>query len=296
MKVGKYSQNGQIRAFLVRSDNALVDAQHLALDLFPQQVREAAAMLISGGDAGFCAALPTIERFLFENPNSLREAPALSHDLEFEPPTRPRSFLCVGLNYKDHAAESKMELPKAPLLFSKTANAIGAHNRAVAIPPNCLQLDFEAELAVVMGKRCRNASREDAAGYIAGYTCGNDFSARDFQFGDGQWYRGKSCDGFGPLGPWLVTPAEAGDPQSLGIRLRLNGTTMQDSNTCNLVFGVPALVEYASTYMTLEPGDVILTGTPPGVGFSRKPPVFLKSGDLVEVEIERIGVLANRIR
>lgn len=296
MKAGKYSHNGQIRAFLVRSDSALVDAQHLASDLFPQEVRAAASMLVSGGDAGFCAALPTIERFLSEDPNSLREAPALPSDFKFEPPTRPRSFLCVGLNYRDHAAESKMELPKAPLLFSKTANAISAHNFVVAVPPNCSQLDFEAELAVVIGKRCRNVSREDAADYIVGYTCGNDLSARDFQFGDGQWFRGKSCDGFGPLGPWLVSPAEVGNPQSLGIRLRVNGTTLQDSNTCNLVFDVPALVEYASTYMTLEPGDVILTGTPPGVGFSRKPPVFLKKGDLVEVEIERIGVLANQIR
>ncbi|MGE5112474.1 MAG: fumarylacetoacetate hydrolase family protein [Acidobacteriaceae bacterium] len=295
MKAGKYSRNGQIGVFLVRSDGGLVDAQHLASNASPEQIREV-ARLASRGDSGFCAALPLIESYLSEKPDSLDHASTLPSDLKFEPPTRPQSFLCVGLNYKDHAAESKMELPKAPLLFAKTGNAISAHYRDVAIPPNCTHFDFEAELAVVMGKRCRNVSREDAAGYIAGYTCGNDLSARDFQFGDGQWYRGKSCDGFGPLGPWLVTPAEIGDPQSLGIRLRINGTTMQDSNTCNLVFDVPALVEYASNYMTLDPGDVILTGTPPGVGFSRKPPIFLKSGDVVEVEIERIGVLVNRIR
>jgi 2-keto-4-pentenoate hydratase/2-oxohepta-3-ene-1,7-dioic acid hydratase in catechol pathway len=188
-----------------------------------------------------------------------------------------------------------MALPKAPLLFAKTANAIGGHENVVAIPANSSQLDFEAELAVVIGKQCRGVSREEAGNYIAGYTCANDLSARDMQFSDGQWYRGKSCDGFGPLGPWIATPCEIGNPQNLRIRLWLNGQTMQDSNTCNLVFDVPALVEYISGYITLEPGDVILTGTPPGVGFSRTPPVFLKSGDVVEVEIENIGVLLNRI-
>ena len=281
--------------FLVRRDGALVDSSSLDSSSFPTQVRESASLLNSGGGAGFCSALRLLERFESESPAWLQDLSALPNDLQFLSPVRPRSFLCVGLNYKDHAAESKMTLPKVPLLFAKTANAISAHKRTVAIPSNSSQVDFEAELAVVIGKNCRSVSREEAGEFIAGYTCANDVSARDMQFADGQWYRGKSCDGFGPLGPWLVTPLEVGDPQSLRIQLRLNGQTMQDSNTCNLVFDVPALVEYVSTYMTLEPGDVILTGTPPGVGFSRTPPIFMKSGDVVEVEIEKIGVLHNQI-
>lgn len=281
--------------FLVRNDGALVNAAQLDSSAFPGTVCESARQLISGGDAGFCSALPMLEQFESENRGWLQDAATLPRDLQFLPPVHPRTFLCVGLNYRDHAAESKMALPKVPLLFAKTANAISAHKCTVAIPPNSSQLDFEAELAVVIGKKCRGVSREEAAKFIAGYTCANDLSARDMQFSDGQWYRGKSCDGFGPLGPWLVTPAEVGDPQSLRIQLRLNGQTMQDSNTCNLLFDVPGLIEYISAYITLDPGDVILTGTPPGVGFSRTPPVFLKSGDVVEVEIEKIGVLLNRI-
>ncbi len=295
MKTGKYSHNNEERAFLVRSDGALVDASCLDSSAFPEQVRESVRLLSSGADNGFCSALPLLQQYNSRHPAWLQDLPTLPNDLQFLPPVRPRSFLCVGLNYRDHAAESKMALPKVPLLFAKTANAISAHNNTVVIPPNSSQLDFEAELAVVIGKKCRYVRSDEAYNFIAGYTCANDVSARDMQFSDGQWYRGKSCDGFGPLGPWLATPSEVGDPQNLRIQLRLNGQTMQDSNTCNLVFDVPALVEYVSAYMTLEPGDVILTGTPPGVGFSRKPPVFMKSGDFVEVEIEKIGVLANRI-
>ena len=294
MRVGRYVRNGDRGSFVVRADGALIDAAYMDSDRVPSQVREAARGL-EGNDSDFYAALPVIERYLSENPKRLDDATPLPKYVEFDTPAHPQSFICVGLNYRDHAGEAKMALPKAPRLFAKTANAISAHNRQVEIPPNCSQLDFEAELAVVIGKRCSKVRKEDGASYIGGYTCGNDVSARDFQFGDGQWYRGKSCDGFGPLGPWIVTPAEVGDPHNLKIQLRLNGATMQDSNTSNLVFDVPELVEYASTYITLEPGDVILTGTPFGVGFSRTPPVYLKSGDLMEVEIERIGVLTNRI-
>ncbi len=281
----------------MRSDGALIDAGQLDSSRFPASIRDSLRLLSSAGDAGFCSVLPLLEEFTSRNPGWLQDAtPIPADEIRFQPPVHPRSFLCVGLNYRDHAAEAKMALPKVPLLFAKTANAIGGHEGVVAIPPNSVQLDFEAELAVVIGQRCTSVSTEEASNYIAGYTCANDFSARDMQFSDGQWYRGKSCDGFGPLGPWIATPTEIGDPQNLRIQLRVNGQTMQDSNTCNLVFDVPALVEYVSAYITLEPGDVILTGTPPGVGFSRTPPVFLKPGDVVEVEIEKIGVLRNRIK
>jgi len=207
----------------------------------------------------------------------------------------PRNFICVGLNYRDHAQETGLKIPEKPLLFAKTWNAINGHNCSVFMPEGTTQVDYEAELTVVIGRKCHRVSPADALSCVAGYTCGNDVSARDFQFGDGQWFRGKSIDGFGPIGPWIVTPSAVGDPHKLRIRLRLNVQTMQDSTTANLIFGIPELVSYTSRNMTLMPGDVIMTGTPPGVGFTRKPPVFVKPGDRMEVEIENVGTLANTI-
>lgn len=188
-----------------------------------------------------------------------------------------------------------MAIPEEPLLFAKTTNAVNGHNSAVRLAYGSSQVDYEAELVVVVGRRCQNVPVADALSYVAGYTCGNDVSARDFQFKSGQWYRGKSADGFGPIGPWLVTPAELGDPHSLRIRMRLNGETMQDSTTANLIFGVPELISYISRTITLLPGDAIMTGTPPGVGFARKPPRFLQAGDRMEVEIEKLGTLVNSV-
>ena len=297
MKIGRYRRRRECesRVFLVRENQNLVDGDALQDQNLPERVREAGRLVASNGNDGFCSALPLLEGYLRLSPCCLDFATSLPEDIQFEPPTSPRTFICVGLNYRDHAAESKMDLPKAPLLFAKTANAITAHNCCTKIPSSSSQVDYEAELAIVIGTRCRNVTRAEALKFVAGYTCGNDLSARDFQFADGQWYRGKSCDGFGPLGPWLATKSDVVDPQNLRIQLRLNGAQLQDSNTSNLVFDVSALVEYVSTCMTLEPGDVILTGTPPGVGFSRKPPVFLKCGDVVEVEIESIGTLVTRI-
>jgi 2-keto-4-pentenoate hydratase/2-oxohepta-3-ene-1,7-dioic acid hydratase in catechol pathway len=295
MKAGRYFRNEEKRVFIVNPKNELIDAEIFEhSNNVPTAVRNAAAQACSG-DTEFCNALPILEAYLNGDGALLSSAQPISSTARFDSPVRPRTFICVGLNYRDHAVESNMPLPKAPLLFAKTSNTINAHNREVNIPPGSEQLDFEAELAIVISRRCKMVGRAEAMNYVAGFTCGNDVSARDFQFADGQWYRGKSCDGFGPLGPWLVTPSEIGDPQNLRIQLRVNGQIMQDSSTSNLVFDVPALIEYVSALITLEPGDVILTGTPPGVGFSRKPPVYLRKGDRVEVEIERIGVLANTI-
>jgi len=163
------------------------------------------------------------------------------------------------------------------------------------IPPGTSQVDFEAELAIVIGRRARQVAADRAYDYVLGYTAFNDVSARDFQFGDGQWQRGKSCDTFAPMGPTIVTTDEIPDPQALGISFALNGTVMQQSNTSQLIFGVPQLVEFISATITLEPGDVIATGTPAGVGFARKPPVFLKPGDEMEVRIDRIGSLGSPV-
>jgi 2-keto-4-pentenoate hydratase/2-oxohepta-3-ene-1,7-dioic acid hydratase in catechol pathway len=211
------------------------------------------------------------------------------------PVPRPGKLICIGLNYRDHAAESKMPIPEKPVVFSKFTTAVIAPNDPVVLPPTSEQVDYEAELAVVIGRRCKNVSASRAYEYVLGYTIINDVSARDFQFADGQWQRGKSCDTFAPMGPSILTTSEIADPHTLSIKLRLNGKTMQDSNTDQLIFGVPQLIEFLSETITLEPGDVIATGTPPGVGFARKPPVFLQSGDMMEVEIEKLGVLRSPV-
>ncbi|HSU26679.1 MAG TPA: fumarylacetoacetate hydrolase family protein, partial [Pyrinomonadaceae bacterium] len=168
-------------------------------------------------------------------------------------------------------------------------------NESIVIPQGSTQTDYEAELAFVMGRRASRVGREDALNYVFGYTNFNDVSARDFQFADGQWQRGKSCDTFAPMGEYIVTADEIPDPQNLPIKFRLNGQTLQDSNTCQMIFGVAELTEFLSRYVTLEPGDVVATGTPPGVGFARKPPVYLKDGDVAEVEIEGLGILSNPV-
>jgi len=212
------------------------------------------------------------------------------------PVPRPGKVICIGLNYRDHAAESNMAIPERPVVFSKFSTAVIAPGEAVVLPSTSAQVDYEAELAVVIGRRAKNVSTNSALHCVLGYTAFNDVSARDFQFADGQWQRGKSCDTFAPMGPFIVTPDEIPDPHKLSIKLRLNGKTMQDSNTDQLIFGIPELIAFLSETITLEPGDVIATGTPPGVGFARKPPVFLKHGDEMEVEIEKIGTLSSQVR
>jgi 2-keto-4-pentenoate hydratase/2-oxohepta-3-ene-1,7-dioic acid hydratase in catechol pathway len=303
MKVGRYFRGRETRPFFLDAKSRILDWSALDCKQVAARVRgRAQVALRSATDADFLSALPEIEEWLADNPgclletNHASELPAETLNRPMPPPVRPRNLICVGLNYRDHASESKMDLPVHPLLFSKTCNAIGGHNHIICIPDSCQELDFEAELAVVMGSTCRSVRAADAMSFVAGFTCINDISARDFQFSDGQWFRGKSCDGFAPLGPWLVTRDEIPDHRSLHIRCLLNGQVMQDSTTGNLVFDVPALIEFISTFITLEPGDVIATGTPPGVGFARKPPVYLRHGDRVEVEIERVGLLGNAVR
>ncbi len=218
--------------------------------------------------------------------------------VRFLPPVPdPRKIICLGLNYRDHAAESGAAIPKDPVLFSKYATALIGNEEAIILPPVSHEVDYEAELVVVIGKRGRNIPGGEAMGYVAGYTIGHDVSARDWQLKkDGkQWMVGKTFDTFAPTGPTLVTADEIPDPHQLGIRLRLNGKVMQDSNTNQMIFSVGQTLAYLSQVFTLEPGDLVFTGTPPGVGFVRTPPVFLKHGDVVEVEIDRLGVLRNPV-
>jgi len=211
------------------------------------------------------------------------------------PVPRPGKLICIGLNYRDHAAESNMPIPERPIVFSKFSTAVIAPGEPVVLPDSSAQVDYEAELAVVIGRRAKKVSANRALDYVLGYTCFNDVSARDFQFADGQWQRGKSCDTFAPMGPTIVTADAISDPHKLSIKLMLNGKAMQDSNTDQLIFGVPELIEFLSQTITLEPGDVIATGTPSGVGFARKPPVFLQPGDVMEVVIESVGWLNNSV-
>jgi 2-keto-4-pentenoate hydratase/2-oxohepta-3-ene-1,7-dioic acid hydratase in catechol pathway len=208
--------------------------------------------------------------------------------------TEPK-VLCVGLNYRDHGAESRMELPKAPLFFAKFANTLQANGDPILLPPGIGHVDAEAELAVVIGRSAHRVDAVDALEFVDAYTCANDVSARDAQFGDGQWFRGKGYDTFCPIGPHLVPADELGNASGLRISQKLNGETLQDSLTSDLIFDVPTLVAYASTFATLLPGDIILTGTPEGVGVFRSPKISLRPGDLVEIEIEGIGVLSNRV-
>jgi 2-keto-4-pentenoate hydratase/2-oxohepta-3-ene-1,7-dioic acid hydratase in catechol pathway len=211
------------------------------------------------------------------------------------PIPRPGKIICIGLNYRDHAAESNMPVPTSPVTFSKYVTSVAGPDRPIVLPRSSQQVDYEAEMAIVIGRRAKQVPIERAFDHVLGYMNFNDVSARDFQFADGQWQRGKACDTFAPMGPFILTRDLAGDPHALRIRLRLNGQTMQDSSTAQLIFGVDHIVSFLSQTVTLEPGDVIATGTPPGVGFARKPPVFLKAGDVVEVEVDGLGVLSNPV-
>jgi 2-keto-4-pentenoate hydratase/2-oxohepta-3-ene-1,7-dioic acid hydratase in catechol pathway len=207
----------------------------------------------------------------------------------------PGKVIAVGLNYKDHAAESGVPLPEAPVLFTKWTTSLIAHEDKIVIPSGVTQTDWEAEFAVVIGKRAVRVSEADALNYVSGYTCMNDVTDREAQGKDGQWVRSKSYDTFGPIGPRIVPASEIGDPHNLKIEARLNGKTVQSSNTSKLIFNIPFLISYISARITLEPGDVITTGTPHGVGVAAKPPVFMKAGDVIEVEIEKIGILRNKV-
>ena len=217
-------------------------------------------------------------------------------DVRFLPPIpNPEKIICIGLNYRDHAEEQNLSLPQNPLIFAKFSSSLIGYDDAIKLPAISQKVDPEAELCVVMLESGKELSPERAREAIAGYTIGNDVSARDLQFADKQWVRGKSCDTFAPCGPFLVTEDDIGDPHQLNIELSVNGKVQQSSNTQNLIFDCYTLVSYISQSITLKTGDLIFTGTPGGVGVFRKPPVFLKAGDVVEISIEKIGTLRNPV-
>jgi 2-keto-4-pentenoate hydratase/2-oxohepta-3-ene-1,7-dioic acid hydratase in catechol pathway len=211
------------------------------------------------------------------------------------PIPRPPKIICIGLNYRDHAIESKLEIPTIPVVFSKYASSVIGPGDAIVLPKNSVKPDYEAELAFVIGKNGRHIQAADWEQYVFGYTCLNDVSARDFQMATSQWMIGKTFDTFAPMGPYLVTADEIADPHNLNISLTINGETLQNSNTRELIFRIPQLIEYLSSVFTLECGDVISTGTPSGVGFSYNPPRWLRAGDSVTVKVEGVGELTNPV-
>jgi len=286
MRLLSFSHRGR------RSVGAELDSSHV-LDL----------NLAQGGlPAGMRAFLERGESALDLTRDLLKSPPKgailASRDLQLlsplSPEERPKVF-CVGLNYADHAAESGSKVPEDPLVFAKFFTALASPGDPITYPPECSALDYEAELVVVIGKRARRVSQEEAYQYVAGYTCGNDVSERLLQRKDSQWLRGKSSDSFAPTGPVIVTRDEIPDPHSLALGTRINGENRQNSNTNQIIFKIPKLVEFISTYITLDPGDLIFTGTPPGVGFAMKPPQWLKAGDKVEIWIEKIGSITNTV-
>jgi 2-keto-4-pentenoate hydratase/2-oxohepta-3-ene-1,7-dioic acid hydratase in catechol pathway len=243
--------------------------------------------------AGGPAALERISQWLVHAPVTAPFDPATTR-LSAPIPVPPK-IICIGLNYRDHAAESKMTIPEVPTVFAKFANTVTGHRHPIVLPKNSVKPDYEAEFAFVIGKGGRHIPEARWREHVFGYTIVNDVSARDFQMATTQWTMGKTFDTFAPMGPVIVTADEIPDPHQLTISLTLNAEVMQNSNTCNLIFGVPQLIAFLSSVMTLAPGDIISTGTPAGVGFARRPPCWLRSGDEVTVEVEGIGRLVNPV-
>jgi 2-keto-4-pentenoate hydratase/2-oxohepta-3-ene-1,7-dioic acid hydratase in catechol pathway len=243
--------------------------------------------------AGGADAMDRVRRWLKNPPPGETFDPARTRLAA--PVPRPPKIVCIGLNYRDHAAESNLPIPETPTVFAKFQTAVTGHRHPIVLPKNSVKPDYEAEFAVVIGQGGRHIPEERWREHVFGYTIANDVSARDFQMATTQWMIGKTFDTFAPIGPAIVTADEIADPLNLDISLTLSGEVMQSSNTRNLIFGVPKLIAYLSSVFTLEPGDIISTGTPGGVGMARKPPRWLKPGDEVVVRVEGLGELVNPV-
>lgn len=279
MKLATYMTSlGPRTGLVIKDDTALVDVNTL-------------------GTALEIAASPTLRKRAASLAKTQPAQPI--RRLQLAAPVAPRNIIAIGLNYADHVAESGSKIPNKPVVFAKLGNTLAAPGATISWRKDVTEkMDWEAELGVVIGKKCHRASEAAALKFACGYVCANDLSARNLQRGDdaNQWVIGKSLDGACPIGPWLVTSDEIKDPQTLDISCVLNGQTMQSSNTRHMIFSVARLVSHLSQTITLMPGDLIVTGTPPGVGMGRNPQVWLKNGDVVEVVIEKIGSLKNKMR
>ena len=287
LKFVNFQLNSQIRLG-VKVENGIMDIAQVS-DAYSLEVPNTIEQIIAAGKSVIEKLQKYVEStsFLIDEDNIVY-APCV---------TNPEKIICIGLNYLDHANESKMEIPLSPVVFSKFSNALAGNKQEILLPINAKQFDYEAELVIVIGKTAESVSRENAMSYIFGYTIGNDLSARDLQFRTGQWLLGKTCDGFAPIGPYLVTADEV-NPSDLEISCRVNGELRQQGNTKNMIFDCAYIVSYLSHHMTLKPGDIIFTGTPAGVilGYPEGKRVWLKSGDEVSVSIEKIGTLINKLK
>ena len=287
LKFVNFQLNSQIRLG-VKVKNGIMDIAQVS-DAYSLEVPNTIEQIIVAGKSVIEKLQKYVEStsFLIDEDNIVY-APCV---------TNPEKIICIGLNYLDHANESKMEIPLSPVVFSKFSNALAGNKQEILLPINAKQFDYEAELVIVIGKTAESVSRENAMSYIFGYTIGNDLSARDLQFRTGQWLLGKTCDGFAPIGPYLVTADEV-NPSDLEISCRVNGELRQQGNTKNMIFDCAYIVSYLSQHMTLKPGDIIFTGTPAGVilGYPEEKRVWLKSGDEVSVSIEKIGTLINKLK
>ncbi|HEX6595127.1 MAG TPA: fumarylacetoacetate hydrolase family protein [Bacillota bacterium] len=259
-------------------------------------------LLPSDPSTFFSLGIPAIHQakkvcnYIVNTKDEKQEALFNKDDISLSNPVpSPSKIICVGQNYKEHVSEMESDIPEFPVLFAKFTNALIGPEDAIRKPSITNRLDYEVELAVVIGKEACNISKEEAYEYVAGYTIANDTSARDLQKQTPQWLQGKTLDQSTPIGPWIVTPDEIGDPSNLSIRSSVNGEIRQDSNTRHFIFDIPYLLAYISKIMTLSPGDLILTGTPEGVGFAMDPPQFLTEGDRVTLEIEKIGMMENEV-
>jgi 2-keto-4-pentenoate hydratase/2-oxohepta-3-ene-1,7-dioic acid hydratase in catechol pathway len=291
MRLVRYEGNdGAIRLGAL-TNNGVIHLENAAASMgFATEAFRDTSSFLSAGDA----AIQQAQKVVQEAAESAFTA--LSSVKLRAPVPRPGKIIAVGLNYRDHSIEAgAKELPKTPIIFAKFPTSISGPGDSIVLPHGDPQVDYEAELAVVIGKKTKAISAAEALQNVAGYMPLNDVSARTWQFADKQWVRGKSCDTFCPTGPYLTTRDEISDPQSLSISARVNGTTLQDSNTSRMIFRVAELIEFISASITLEPGDIIATGTPEGVGVFRTPPIFLKPGDIVEIEIEKLGLLRNPV-
>lgn len=293
MRLATYDRNGQWRAGVIR-EGKIIDSTKAAIaaDLDFESHSVSNRQIIQLGPD----ELSQFENAVGEIASTLKSDDVLSlEDVLLGPPIPdPDKIICLGLNYKSHAEEAGFKAPEVPVLFAKYRNALTGPTSPICLPAVSEEIDYEGELAVVIGRRGKDIPEDKALEHVAGYMAFHDVSARDLQFQTGQWLSGKALDTFAPCGPALVI-GEIGDPQNLNITTRLNGQTLQHGNTEHMIFSVANTIAYISQLMTLEPGDIIATGTPDGVGFKRNPPIFLKDGDIVEVEVEKIGVLRNPV-
>ncbi|MBN6885136.1 2-keto-4-pentenoate hydratase/2-oxohepta-3-ene-1,7-dioic acid hydratase in catechol pathway [Cytobacillus horneckiae] len=291
MKLLTFEEDGQLKAG-VKTDHGVLHVEKTAA-LFNAEVPKEIKEMIKDN----VRLIPLLESLIKKAVEENKEELFLEeNDLIYGPAVpSPGKIICVGLNYKKHAEESNMPLPDYPILFNKYNNTIAATNEVITLPFNSKENDYEAELAIVIGKQAKNVTKDEALDYVFGYCNSNDLSSRDLQFRTHQWLLGKSCDGFCPIGPYIVTSNEVGNPNQLTIKATVNEEVRQNSNTSDMIFKCDEIVSYISEYMTLNPGDIILTGTPEGVafGYPEDQRVYLKDGDQVTIEIEKLGKLTN---